>query len=176
MTADEYLAIGETADRYELVDGVVVMAPSAQANHNEIAAEIAFQFRTYAKIRPLRVFPETDIRLANDRVYRPDISVYLAERLIGPVKRLTTPPDLIVEMLTQSTRLFDLVTKREDYARSGVREYWVVDPADGSVRQFVAEPPGGPYSVAKVAEGERLGSMVIEGFTLDLAPIRVLAG
>ena len=50
MTADEFLALGETLERYELIDGVVCpMAPSPLAGHNEIALEIAYQAKAFAR-------------------------------------------------------------------------------------------------------------------------------
>ena len=48
-------------------------------------------------------------------------------------KRLTQPPDLVVEILSPATRRRDLEEKRALYARFGVREYWIVDPNDETV-------------------------------------------
>src|SRR4051812_26017336 len=81
MTADEYLALGETQERYELVHGVVLMSPSPFAEHDEIVIEIAHQFKVFAgREGRVRIFASTDIRFADDTVYRPDVSVYLRGR------------------------------------------------------------------------------------------------
>jgi hypothetical protein len=96
MTADEFLALGQTRERYELIDGVVVMSPGATARHNETAAEIIFQFKAYARqTNAIRIFPETDVRFRADKVYCPDISVYPADQLAASVARLDQPPALI---------------------------------------------------------------------------------
>lgn len=82
MSADEFLALGETQERYELIDGVVVMSPSPTVRHNEILAEIIHQLKAYAgRTRAIRVLPETDVCFRGDKVYRPDISVYAADAL-----------------------------------------------------------------------------------------------
>src|SRR3954468_18057762 len=97
MTADEYLALGETADRYELIDGVVVMSPSPFPDHSEIINEIVFQLVGFERSGGgIRVFADTDVRLTSGKVYRPDIAAYRSDRLQGKVLHLTTPPDLAV--------------------------------------------------------------------------------
>ena len=102
MTADEFLAIGETQERYELIDGVVVLSPSPFPSHNEITARITGQLFVFAERHgTIRFFPETDIRLNTGKVYRPDIAVYIANRIPKRVPRLDTPPDLVVEVLSQ---------------------------------------------------------------------------
>lgn len=176
MTADEYLLLGETQDRYELIDGVVVMSPSPFPVHNEIAHEVAHQLTLFARREagppPIRVFPETDVRFSSGIVYRPDVCAYRAERLPRRVRRLETPPDLIVEVLSGGTKPLDLITKRDDYDRFGVGEYWVIDPATGEPRVWRRQR----MRLAEASvEGDDLPCAVFPGFTLDLRPVRALA-
>lgn len=173
MTADEYLALGETQERYELIHGIVVMARSPLASHNEIAARIVFQLGTFAeRTGAIRIFPETDVRFPGDTVYRPDISIYRAERLPPRVERLDAPPDLIIEILSGGTKPLDLITKRDDYDRFGVGEYWAVDPAMATVRCWRRQ---GARLIEAPAEGDSVPSAAIAGFSLDLRSIRELA-
>lgn len=176
MTADEYLALGETQERYELIHGVVTMTPSPSVPlaHGEIAYEIIGQLHTFAAGgRVIRVFPETDVRLSPSCVYRPDLCVYLAEHLPGRVQRLETPPDLVVEILSPGSKALDLITKRDDFERFGVHEYWVVDPVDGRVRCWQRRE--GQLIEAAVS-GDALTSAAIAGFVLRIGPIRGFAG
>ena len=76
----------------------------------------------------VRAFAEIDLRVSAETVYRPDICAYRAERIVGRVRRLPPSPDLVVEILSPSSKALDLITKRADYERAGVGEYWVVDP------------------------------------------------
>src|SRR5438045_3873811 len=92
MTADEYLSLGETPERYELVEGVVVMSPSPLPLHNELVLEIAYQLKRFASKSGVRIFPDTDVRFGPGTVYRPDLAVYRAGRLPDRSTRLEPAP------------------------------------------------------------------------------------
>jgi Uma2 family endonuclease len=171
MTADEYLALGETPERYELIDGVVVMSPSPTPSHSEIINEIVYQLKAFARGPDApRVFADTDLRLAPNLVYRPDLAAYLAAHLPLHPTALSTPPDLAVEVLSPSNRGLDLVTKRRDYDRFGVGEYWIIDPEAGHIRALQRQAPGAPFAEMLVT-GPQLASTAIPGFVLELQPI-----
>jgi len=173
MTADEFLALGETQEDYELIDGVVFMSPSPFPDHNEIENQIGHQLARFAEgSGKVRIFPETDIRLTSGKVYRPDISAYLADRLKGKVRHLTTPPDLVVQILSPGTKSLDLITKRDDYERFGVGEYWVLDPEDATLRVWRRS---GVHLLQAAVDGDRVPCAAIPGFALDLVPIRRMA-
>jgi Uma2 family endonuclease len=175
MTADEYLALGETPERYELIDGVVVMSPSPFPRHNELVAEVVRQLGNFSvETTPLRIFPDSDLDVGPSLVYRPDVSVYLADRLQAQeLRRLSTPPDLVVEVLSLSTRALDLVTKRDDYAAFGVREYWVIDPKTARVRRWTRRADGTP---AESDPGlNDVASAAVPGFVLDVSKLRRFA-
>jgi Uma2 family endonuclease len=178
MTADEFLSLAETPERYQLIDGVVVMSPSASAGHNEIAAEIIYQLKAYAgKSGAIRVFPETDVRFRADKVYCRDVSVYLTSRLPDRPERLDIAPDLVVEVLSPGTKALDLITKRDDYDAAGVREYWAVDPANGDVRVWQQRTGAGGQRLCEAPpEGETIASTALAGLVLDLRPLRAIAG
>lgn len=174
MTAEEFFSLGQTSERYELIDGVVVMSPSPLPSHNELLAEIVFQLKAYAKGKPgVRVFPETDIRFSRGLVYRPDIAIYAPGKLGDAVERLETPPDLIVELLSPATKAADLVTKRDDYEKFGVAEYWAIDPADARVRAWSRR---GARLVERPVENDSIASQALPGFTLDIRPLAAMAG
>jgi Uma2 family endonuclease len=173
MTADEYLALGETRERYELVHGVVLMSPSPLPIHSLIAMRIQQQLLGYAdRTGAAILFADTDVRFDEATVYRPDISVYRTGRIAPTVDRLVVAPDLVVEVLSPSNRGLDLITKKKDYERFGVGEYWVVDPANAGLR--VWRRSGQAYQEA-VATGDAVESSAIPGFVLDLRPIRNIA-
>lgn len=172
MTADEYLALGETQQRYELIDGVVVMSPSPRPLHNRLALRIAALIDQHGGFgKACLVFPETEIRLNRGKVYRPDITVYKAGRLPANVERLELPPDLVVEILSPGSKPFDYITKRDDYEAFGVQEYWVVDPETGGVRAWHRH---GSKLIETPVEGDTLASFAIAGFVLALKDIRAL--
>ena len=89
---------------------------------------------------------------------------------------LVGPPVLAVEVLSPSTRRYDLVRKRRLYERAGVREYWVVDPEDESVSVFhraedVPDAGFGPPVKTFADAGGRVESRVLEGLPLQVAEL-----
>jgi Uma2 family endonuclease len=128
-----YAALPDHEARYEILDGVLYMAPAPVPEHEEIIALLA------ARLVPVitdtgrgRVFADPDVDLGV-HVVRPDLVVVLAanQAAIGP-KKLVGAPDLVVEVASPSTALYDRDAefgKRGAYARAGIPEYWIVDPA-----------------------------------------------
>lgn len=174
MSADEYLALAETHERYELIDGVVVMSPSPSDEHSEVAVDIAAQLSVFAnQSGQIRVFAEVDTRFGPTIVYRPDVLAYLSARLQSGARRRDLPPDLVVEVLSPGNRGLDLVPKRRDYDRFGVGEYWIVDPESLQVRALQRPTPADPF-VETVVTGDSLASAAIPGFSLDLRPLRAI--
>jgi len=81
-------------------------------------------------------------------------------------------PDLVVEVLSEGTRRYDLVRKRALYERAGVQEYWVVDPGIDEVRVFRAEAGRyAPAAVLAAETGDALSSPLLPGLTLPLAEL-----
>src|ERR1043165_9746023 len=83
MTAEEFFALGETQEILELIDGVVVMSPSPTPRHQLPVVELLKQiFAWQSAHAAARVFPDTDVRLASGKVYRPDLVVYAQGRMV----------------------------------------------------------------------------------------------
>jgi len=120
------------------------------------------------------VIPEVDVHLGTgprggDLVYRPDIVFYKAGRKFQGGDRVIAPPDLVVEVASLSTRRYDSETKKADYERLGVFEYWIVDPLAGTFT-FHRLSRGRYVEVPSAAE--TFTSQAVQGFSLDLAAIR----
>jgi Uma2 family endonuclease len=174
MTADEFFALGETAERLELIDGVISMSPSPSPTHQEIITELLAQIGgAAAKKAGYRVFPDTDVEFAQGIVYRPDIAVYAPGRISGRVSRLTAAPELVIEVLSPGSMALDLVTKRGDYERFGVNEYWAVGSVDARVRAWRRE--GGRFTDSIVGDSV-LECREIAGLRVDLAALRDVVG
>ena len=144
----------------ELVDGeVVVVTPDWL--HQRIVTTLSALIWTWIQAGTGRgeVTLNPRVRITHSRGYLPDVAWYRGERVSADAVAPDGPPDLAVEVLSPSTRAFDLVRKREDYARIGVGELWIIDPAE----------PGGPAALVLRRESD--------GFTAaaDLAADGVLA-
>lgn len=175
MTAEEYFSIGETQNRYELIDGVVIMSPSPTPLHQEIVAEIAAQLRMFVKRNPIgRVFVEVDVQLApravaGELVYRPD-AVYVSKERNDQIRNcIAGAPDLVVEVISPDSRRYDGETKRSDYERCGVREYWLIDPLEGRMTFYVLQ---GGRLVERQPRGDEFSSEALPGLVVNLADVR----
>lgn len=167
MTADEYLALEDDGFRYELIDGVVVMSPSPTPEHQDIRGEIEYQLRHHARQTHAGVvLSEVDVRLDTRLVYRPDLVFIRSDRVHKPLKRIDVAPDLVVEVLSPGTEVLDQKTKRDDYERFGVAEYWLVDNEHRSVKFL--RLLRGRFIEVNASHG-RFVSEAVPGFELDLA-------
>ncbi len=174
MSAGEYLALGETQIRYELIDGVVVMSPNPTAQHQQLIMKIAHQMASFLNDNPIGdVFPELDINLRSglgrEVVYRPDIVYVSKERADIIQKHVMGAPDVLVEIISPDSRQYDSVTKKNDYEAVGVREYWLIDPLESKMTFFIRQ---GAKFVESVPQSDTFASTAIPGFWLDLNRIR----
>ncbi len=171
-TADEFLALPDDEFRYELIDGVILMSPSPLPLHQHVALVIARQLADYLERNALgMVFPEVDVQLGDALVYRPELVFIRKEQLARIATKVTFPPDLIVEVISPASRIRDTRTKFADYERCGVREYWLIDPANDSATFF--RLADGRYRDVSPASGhDSFASQAVPGFTLDLAAVR----
>lgn len=175
MTAKEYFDLEDDGFLYELVDGVVCMSPSPSPVHQALMAEITTQLGIHLRSAPVgRVFPEVDVHLGRassgaDLVYRPDIVFVRTEQLSEIGDHISGPPDMVAEIVSSGSRRYDTETKKNDYERCGVREYWLIDP-EREVMTFYRLRDG---KFAEVAPSDDLlNSEVVPGFALDLARVR----
>lgn len=175
MSAFDFLEIGETQARYELVDGVVFISPSPAPRHGVYVREILKQLARFEDSGGVcDWYVETDVRLSAKTVYRPDLIIYNRPAIGRIPTFLETPPALIFEVLSQGTKAFDLTTKRDDYEKFGVLEYWVVDSSDARVRCY-ARKGELLYDRTFSPEETKLPSEAIPGFVLDISPLQAIA-
>lgn len=161
-TYADYQAMPADGNRYEVVDGALKVTPSPTPGHQFSVGELHLIFRRWAKRAGGMVFfaPLT-VYLSDDNVVEPDLMWISKER----IRKIVTPkvihgsPDLLVEVLSPSTRRWDRVKKLRVYARYGVREYWLVDPEDEMVEILVLKD--GQYQIHASGSGsERLTSSI----------------
>lgn len=170
MSAADFFTIGQTSERLELVDGVVLMSPRPTPLHQTMLRLILRQVEQYLdEHQGAACFPEVDWELRPDTVYSPDIACYVPGRLQTIPARLTEPPDLVIEILSPGTKAFDLTTKKDDYERCAVGEYWVIDSADAQARCYRRD---GQRLVESLTEGFQLRATALPGFILDLRPLQ----
>lgn len=169
-TADEYLQLDDDRFCYHLIDGVVVWVPRPALNHQRVLASSIVQMDGHLRSGGRgESFPRIDVRLSERLVYAADLVYIAAGRSFPLDKPLAIIPDLIVEIVSPCSYRLDFQTKRSDYERFGVREYWIVEPAEKRVR--VLRLADGKY-VETIESGDTAPSQVIPGFAFDLVALR----
>ncbi len=125
--------------RVQLIENNLVMSPAPLDRHQLIISEIFPHFAIHIKNRKIgttRVAPY-DVYLDKENAYQPDIIFISNERKhLIKTDGLHGAPDLIIEILSPSTAKYDIGDKKDVYERSGVTEYWIVDPADNSTTGY----------------------------------------
>lgn len=124
--------------RDEMLNGkVILMSPRPAVNHNRAIGNIFFAFMGYLRGKTCEPFADgTDVYLAEkDRVI-PDVMIICKKEIIKR-KGVFGVPDLIVEVLSPGTEKRDRGYKKDLYEKSGVREYWLVEPETQTVEVYL---------------------------------------
>ena len=167
----------EDGERWELIDGVAyAMAPAPSEGHQSVSRDILGQLYIFLRGKQCKVFAAPfDVRLnadgADDTVVQPDILVVCdSSKLDG--KGVVGAPDFVVEILSPSSLQHDLMTKFRLYMRSGVREYWIVDPASKTVNAHVFNGSGVNFKSAIYDEHDAAAPVeALEGCTINLSEV-----
>jgi Uma2 family endonuclease len=141
-TYEDYARLPDEGKHFEVVNGVLVMAPAPDLDHQSITLRISHYLLVHVELAGLgRVFPApVDVVLGQRDVFQPDVVVVLNAHLDRLARqKIMGAPDLVVEIASPATAAYDRLTKYAIYARSGVAEYWIVKPANHTVEVLVLE-------------------------------------
>ncbi|HEX6367782.1 MAG TPA: Uma2 family endonuclease [Longimicrobium sp.] len=129
-TYAEFARLPDDGNRYEVIAGELEVTPSPRPKHQNVVGALAEFVRPFVRRHNLgQVFPgPIDVLFADGDYLVPDF-VFVRREQLGTVtdRGVESAPDLVVEVLSKSTRARDRTVKRERYAHYGVPEYWLVD-------------------------------------------------
>ncbi len=174
MTYEEYLEGPEIKGRYDVVNGVLIMAPSPTRKHQEILGQLYFLMRQFleehrlgnAFIAPLDVVVEREPL----KTRQPDLLFVNNERAEILHDIVEGAPDLVVEVLSPSNSRADIQDKLDDYAGLGVRECWLVSP-EGRTVEVLTAAEGGWERASLSGVGDHVTSDVLEEFVVAVSDI-----
>lgn len=172
LTYEDFLGFPEDGKRHELLDGDHFGTPAPNLRHQRLVVALTIALGNHLKTQPvgwLYAAP-VDVVLSDFDVVEPDL-VFLSRGRedLRADTHLAGAPDLLIEILSESTRKRDEVTKRHLYERHGVAEYWIVDPVLETVKVYRRD--GERFAAAELLEretGGRLTTALLPGFELDL--------
>lgn len=171
-TYDDLVATSahEPGKKYEIFEGALVVSPSPSFSHQEIAKRLFLALLEQIERHGLGTvhFAPVDVILSPTRVVQPDLFVVGADqRAIIAAHGIVGAPALVVEVVSPTHAAHDRVRKRRFYARGGIREYWIVDPASEEVEVLQLVAGGLSYRQAGwFSAGDTITS---PGFALALA-------
>ena len=172
LTYEDYAAL-EGDERYELLDGELMLVVSPNEDHQTVSLRLASRMLSFVEDNDLgRVFHAPyDVLFTDTDVVQPDLLFVSKERYhIRTPANIQGAPDLAVEILSPSSSRRDWHDKRELYARHGVREYWIVDPTNRIVS--VLQLRDGVLEIEQTCtEGDTAESLVLEGFSVSLGEL-----
>ena len=176
LTYEDYLQLPEDGRRHELIGGDHHVTPAPNAKHQSIEASFQRSLGNFVYENDLGWFVAGpfDVVLSEIDVVQPDLLFVAREHLDRRTDtHLRGAPDLVIEILSDSTRRRDEVDKRHLYERHGVAEYWIVDPLTDAVKVYRRGSEGRYGLVAQLAleAGDRLASPLFPGFQLPLADL-----
>ena len=172
LTYEDYVKTSDD-ERWELLNGELLMAPSPNVSHQRVATDLVTVLNAFVQESDLgRVYAApTDVVLSETNVVQPDLLFVSKEReQIITRANIQGAPDLAVEIRSPSTDERDRTVKRKLYADHGVREYWLVDPDAITITVLILRD-GAFEEVGVYRKGETLTSPTLKGFGVNLDDI-----
>ena len=165
----------DTEERYELIDGVpYMMSPSPGFTHQRTLGELLTAFSNYLAGRQcIALAAPLDVRLNadadDDTVVQPDMLV-VSDRSKIDKGGIRGAPDLVIEILSPSSRAYDNYLKLNRYLKAGVRECWIVDPVENIVRVY-QKNAAGKTMVEEYSEQDTVTVGIFPDLRISLAGI-----
>jgi Uma2 family endonuclease len=176
LTYDDFVRFPDDGKRHELIDGEHYVTPSPNESHQRISGNLYYAIRAWLEAHPIgRVYyAPFDVVFSQFDVVEPDLLYMSHARAAVALTPLHVRgvPELVVEIASKGTRRRDETIKLRLYERTGVSEYWAVDPVTQVVRVY-RRGEGGfarPVEVSRAA-GHVLTTPLLPGLELSLSAV-----
>lgn len=172
FTVDDLEGMPDDGNRYELIDGMLIVSPAPSWEHQEMSFAVGIVLREACPRGERVLLAPFAVQTAFDSEVQPDVLVARFTDLTS--KNLPAPPLMVAEVLSRSTRLHDRNTKKAHYERMGVPVYWLLDPTEpGSLTVF--EHAGSGYEQTAHVVGDEAYE-ARRPFPVTIVPARLLDG
>ncbi len=170
LTYEDFCLLPNDGKRYEIIDGALFVTPAPRRPHQKVGGNLYYYLTDFVKSHRLGevYFAPFDVVFSQYDVVQPDI-LYVSNSRASLLtdKNVQGAPDLVVEILSESTAAIDRTTKLKLYARFGVEEYWTFDP-EGPSAEVYRRQAGGLELVSRLQANDSLTSPLFPGFSLPL--------
>jgi Uma2 family endonuclease len=148
FTVDDLEAMPDDGNRYELIDGMLLVSPAPSVRHQRSLFKLATVLEAACPHDMLMLPAPFAVRPSRSTELQPDVLV--ARKADLTEKLLPVAPVLAVEIFSPSSVINDLNNKKAAYERMGVEGYWVVDPQQPAVMVFELDDSGRYRQFAEV--------------------------
>ena len=174
LTYADFLLFPDDGKRHELIDGEHYVTPSPNLRHQELLGRLHFAFAERLRANPSLgkvYFAPLDVVFSDWDIVEPDLIFVAGDQPeLLTEKNIVGAPALVAEILSAGTRQRDQQLKRRLFERSGVREYWMVDPDKNAIVIHRRDETGAVPRVGEfmAAENAVLTTPLLPGLSLPL--------
>lgn len=157
----------------EFINGKIVMHSPVRRRHWKAVTRLSARLSRFSEENDLGEVGSEKVMIRLTRNdYEPDICFFHKARAAAFTDHqlLFPAPDFIVEVLSDSTKTNDYGVKMTDYAAHGVQEYWIIDPDEHFVEQYLLHE--GEYRLnQRIVENGVIRSTVVAGFEAEISDL-----
>lgn len=169
LTYEDYCLLPNDGKRYEVIEGELFVTPPPIPRHQRAVTRLTTELASFVKNHRLgEVFVSPiDVVFSEYDVVEPDV-VFISRARASIVKEkfISGAPDLVVEVISETTAKVDRAAKLKLYARFGVQEYWIIDPGNQSAEIYRLQESVKPARQLRAEDS--LTSLLLPGFDLPL--------
>lgn len=139
VTYDDYTHLPDDGKRYELADGTLeLMTPAPSPKHQAISTQMLTVLANSCQLKYIIFASPIDLILSNTEVRQPDLVMVNRNKIDVITQRgIEGTPDLVAEILSPHSIKRDKFDKLKVYAQYNIPEYWIIDPANEALEQYV---------------------------------------
>ena len=176
LTYDDFVLFPDDGKRHELIDGEHYVTPSPNLKHQKVSGNLHLLIASWLERNAIGqiFYAPFDVVFSRFDVVEPDLLYMSNERAAEVLTKANVQgaPELVIEIGSPGTRKRDETIKRRLYERSGVSEYWVVDPEIDVVRVYRRNAERFARPIELTAEaGDTLTTPLLSGLSLPLSRI-----
>jgi len=174
LTYDDYKTFPDNDGiRKEIIEGDLFMTPAPSTKHQSILRELSFLFYDFVKKNKLGeiLFAPCDVVLSRINIVQPDL-IFISKKNLQILTDLNVQgaPDLVVEIISPSSKDADQIYKKRIYEKFGIKEYWIVDPDEETVEIWTLKNK--KYHLAtKAKKPQIIKSRLLPEMKIDLSKI-----
>lgn len=174
LTYEDLLLLPDDGKRHELIGGEHYVTPAPSFLHQNFVGRLCRVIANFLEENQLGALLAApfDVMLSRNDVVEPDLLFIGNDRMKSlNNKRFEGAPDLVVEVISESTRLTDKKVKRLLYEQNEVVEYWIADPQIQTIEVYRRDQENRLVRMAEYEDAGTLTSPLLPGLSIDVASL-----